>query len=153
MPDIFEKWQPDPRVVTAVRVTVEEVEAIRNWIRSVYQMPVTEEVSYQRGNEIVIDWEIKYNDNLSTLVGDYLVLDGNRKFRVLSEEQFKKEYVQLTSAVSLESEESKCVACGQDVMRFKGVIWHSYTGRLCPAIMRSAPISDIYNPEKEQENG
>lgn len=153
MTDIFELWQPDPSVVKAVRVTVEEVPAIREWINSVYQMPVSEEVSYQRGNEIIIDWEIKYRENLSTLVGDYLVLNDKNEFRVLSEADFKKEFVRITSAVALEAEEGSCKVCGQDVMLFKGDIWHVYNGRVCPGLMRTVPASDIYTPEKEKENG
>lgn len=154
MSDIFEKWQPDPSVVTAVRVTVEDVETIRNWIQSIYEMPTTETVSYQRGNEIIIDWHVKYRDSFSTMVGDYLVLNDKREFRVVDEEQFKKEFVRITSAVSLEAEEGRCSACGQDILRFKGDLWHIYTGRVCPGLMRSVSANALFisNTEKEQNN-
>lgn len=155
MANIFEKWQPDPSVVTAVKVTVEDVEALRNWIQSVYEMPTNETVSYQRGNEIIIDWHVKYRPSFSTMVGDYLVLNDKREFRVVDEAQFKNEFVRITSAVVLESEEGTCSACGQDVIRYKGNIWHVYTSRVCPGLMRVVPADDLFIPDtkKEQDNG
>jgi hypothetical protein len=149
MADIFEKWQPNPSVVTAVKVSVEDVPAIRDWIQSITEMPTKETVSYQRGNEIIIDWSVKYRPSFSTMVGDYLVLGDNREFRVIDEEHFKKEFVRITSAVSLESEEGSCSACGQDTMRFKGDIWHVHTGRVCPGLMRSVSPDDIFIPNTE----
>lgn len=155
MTTIFEKWQPDPSVVTGVRVTVEDVPEIREWIQSIYEMPTTESVSYQKGNEIIIDWHVRYRPSFSTMVGDYLVLTDKRDLRVVDEEQFKKEFVRITSAVSLEAEEGSCSRCGQDVMRFKGDIWHIHTGRVCPGLMRGASPADLFIPNtfKEQDNG
>jgi len=151
MVDIFEKWQPNPAVITAVKVTVEDVEALRNWIQSVTQMPTKETVSYQRGEEIVIDWHVKYRPSFSTMVGDYLVLDHNNEFKTMDEEQFKRAFVRVTSAVALEAEEGKCSACGQDTMLFKGGVWHIHTGRVCPGLMRSVTPADIFIPNTPKE--
>lgn len=154
MADIFEKWQPDPRVVTAVKTSVENVESVRAWLNKIYGVPVRESVSYLKGNEIVIDWDIRYRENFSVRVGDYLVLDANDEIRIYDNKTFNKEFARITSAVSLESEEGKCKACGQDILYFRGRVWHAYTERLCPGLMRSVPIADIFTPKsKEQDNG
>lgn len=150
MVDIFEKWQPDPRVVTAVKTSVENVEAVRTWLSNIYGSPATESVSYLKGNEVVIDWSIRYRDTFSVRTGDYLVLDANNEVRIYDEAQFTKEFARITSAVSLESEEGQCKACGQDVMYFRGQLWHQYTSRLCPGIMRSVPSEDIYIPDSKE---
>jgi hypothetical protein len=152
--EVFEKWQPDPRVITAVKTSVENVEAVRTWLSDIYGSPANESVTYMKGNEIVIDWHIKYRDSFSIRVGDYLVHHGEQDVRVYDRNEFSKEYTRVTSAVSLESEAGKCNACGQDVMYFMGQVWHIYAARLCPGIMRSVPASDIYIPtSKEQNNG
>ena len=148
MADTFQKWQPNPSVITAVKVTVEDVEAMRNWIQSVYGMPTNETVAYQRGNEIIIDWHVKYRESFSTRVGDYLVLDHNHEFRVMDRDDFHKSYVRVTSAIALEAQEGKCSACGQDILWFKGDLWHVYSGRVCSGIMRSVPTNDLFIPNE-----
>lgn len=149
--DIFETWQPDPRLITAVKTSVENVEAVRTWLNGLYGVPVTESVSYLKGNEIVIDWHIRYRESFSVRVGDYLVKDAGDEIRIYDEEAFQKEFTRVTNRIVLDSEEGKCKSCGQDVIHYNKRIWHVYTGRLCAGIMRSIPVEDIFIPTTKEQ--
>jgi hypothetical protein len=146
--NVFEKWQPDPREITAVKTSVENVEPVRRWLSEIYGAPANESVAYLKGNQVVIDWHIKYRESFSVKAGDYLVLDANNEIRIYDESTFRKKYSRITSAVTLESEDGNCKACGQDVMAYNGQIWHVYTGRACPALMRNVPVTDVFTSSR-----
>lgn len=146
-----ELWQPNPEPVTVIKIEVDDLIELTDLLKERTKNPqITHSSSYQRDRRVVVDWHVPYGESFTAMVGEYILIDSMDEIKVLTQEQLNKQYSHVSSQVTLNAEEGTCRACGQALLKYKGGIWHKYSGRVCPAELRGISKDEIFVPTNKE---